>query len=67
MLLGYIYVIDNNTSYTYRFLKEIIFQLVCTLPHIACIGWIETKEYLFGHDLFQTYNLAKQILSKFFS
>ena len=64
MLLGYIYVTDNNASYTYHFLKEIIFQLVCTLPHIAGTACIETKEYLFGHGLLQTYILAPQILSK---
>jgi len=64
MLLGYIYVIDNNASYTYQFLKEIIFQLLCTLPHIACNDCIETKEYLFAHGLLQTNGLATQILSK---
>lgn len=46
------------------FLKELIFQLVCTLPHIACSGCIETKPYLFAHGLLQTNGLATQILSK---
>jgi hypothetical protein len=64
MLLVCIYVNDNNARYTYQFLKEFVFQLHCTLPHIACNGCFETKEYLFGHGLLQTYSLATQILSK---
>ena len=49
-------------NYTYRFLKEIVFPLICTGLPVAYKRRIETKECSFAHDLLQTYSWAKRIV-----